>query len=125
MADPELDYNPQNGKCRVRLVNGDPVPTDSPEYEMRTVWCEAPGWPMDESQRRGPLSEEFPETTRGTPGRLAASLEDRCAPLISDRVLDSVVCERVEQIREGAIAFVARYTRAGKPAEPATLEIGT
>lgn len=125
MADPELDYLPKTGKCRIRLVNGDPVMTDSPEYEMRTVWCEAPGWPMDESQRRGPLSEEFPETTSGTPTRMAASLEDRCAPLISDRVIDTVVCERVEQIREGAVGFIVRYTRAGKPAERANLELGT
>lgn len=125
MADPELDYNPQTGKCRVRLVNGDPVPTDSPEYEMRTMWCEAPGWPMEETPRRGPLNEEFPETTRATPGQMAASLEDRCAALIDERVLDAVTAEAVEQIRPGTVAFSVTYQRPGQPAERFPLEIGT
>lgn len=125
MADPELDYNPLTGQCSIRLVDGDPVMTDSPEYEMRTMWCEGAGWPMDESGRRGPLQEEFPETLSGTPNQLAASLEDRCAPLINDRVLDSVVCESVKPVGERGLSFVVAYTRPGKPAERKPLEVGT
>ncbi len=125
MADPVMDFNERTGKHRIRLVDGDPVPSDGPEYEILTMWTESAGWPMEESPRRGPLNEEFPESTSGTPSALKTSLEERCEPLRIDRVLDEIICEAVVTPRPGVIVFSARYRRPGRPAERKKLEMGT
>lgn len=125
MADPVMDYNPVTGKHRIRLVDGDPVLSESPEYAMLSMWYEGAGWAGEETPRRGTLSEEFPETTLTTPFRLKASLEERCQPLVEARVIESVTVISVTQPSDSAIAFTAEYRQGGRPPEAIPFMVGT
>lgn len=121
--DPQLSYNPQTGKHSIKLVDGDPVMDDSPFYEILSMLTEGPGWPMEETPRRGSLADEFPEATSVTPSRFRTSIEERCAPLVLDRTIESATCQSVTQPTKESIAFALSYVVGGKRARDLLVEI--
>jgi len=119
-----MDFDATTGRHRIRLVDGDPVLSDLPDYEILTMLTEDPGWYMEETPRRGSLLREFENTTRLTPSQMKASLVDRCDPLKPDVLVDAE-CVSVTQPADGQLAFRLQYTQPGKPpGEPADLEVG-
>lgn len=125
--DVQIGYQPSTGRQRIVLRDGEPVPDTSLAHEMVSLLCESPGWPMEETPRRGNLARVFQEFTRGTPSRFKAQAEERLQPLVLEELLSDVECDSVVLDEErGALSFSILPTRPGEPAdsEPVGLEIG-
>ena len=128
MADPLTELNLQSGRHRIVLRDGDPVPDDSPSYEILSMLYEDPGWPMEETPRQGNLKSEFDETGQDTATQFKAAVERRCEPIIDDRIIVSAECTSVRQVVDtqgSKIFFNLLYKTPGEPTREAPIEIGS
>ena len=124
MVDVTLQYNPETGRQRIVLENGEPVPDEQHGHELLSMFYEDPGWPMEETPRQGNIGRQFQEHTSGTRSRFKSEAERRAQPLISDGLLTDAECDSVDiDTRQGILTFDMLVQRTGREPESVVVEL--
>lgn len=128
VGDPTMSLNTRTGRYRIVLENGEPIFSDRPDYPALSMLFEDPGWPMEQTQRRGSILKEFPESTSNTPTLFKSAVESRLDPLVQSQDIVFARCTDIKLLRRPdgtAITGNIEYQQPGRPAAPLPFEVTT